>query len=94
MKIIICKLDTFQFFSHFLFLPHVLMTCMSVAWWGGNGFLGGRRLQDLEKVLKQGTSLMNLALRNIKTKGYWGIQYQRLGQQKRGSLITQTHMLF
>ena len=35
---------------------------------GRNDFLGGRSLYDMGKFLKQSTSLVNLALRNVKLK--------------------------
>ena len=35
---------------------------------GRNDFLGGRSLYDMGKFLKQSTSLVNLASRNVKLK--------------------------
>ena len=64
---ITCILDAFYFLPLSISspCPHDLHVCCIMR---RNDFLGGRSLYDMGKFLKQGTSLVNLALRNVKLK--------------------------
>ena len=90
---ITCILGAF----HFLLLsisspcPNDLHVCCIMS---RNDFLGGRRLYDMEKVLKQGLSSVNLALRHVKLKDIGLFSVKNLTNRKGEVLLYKNSYCF